>query len=100
MRRAGYLANGVVYMSAERLPALIAVEKRREDFQWQRRRHKQRVGFQRREDQGAEFARRRMILRQLHVVFRARRLMSGGDAPVNPIGLFQFLTALRGLLGS
>jgi hypothetical protein len=35
----------------------------------------------------------------LQIVFRKRRLVSGGDAPVNPLGLFQSLTALRYLLG-
>jgi hypothetical protein len=93
------LANGVVDVRAERLPALIAVEKRRKDLQRQRRRHKQRVVLQRREDQLAHLARRRMILRQLHVVFRPRRLAPGCDSSVNPIGLFQLLPAMRDLLG-
>ena len=48
VRRAGDLPDGVVDVVAERLPALVAVEERREDAQRQRRGDEQRVALQRR----------------------------------------------------
>ena len=45
--------------------------------------------LQRAEDHFAQLARRRRVLRQLHVVFGARGLMAGGNAAVHPIGLVE-----------
>ena len=73
-------------MGAERMPARVAVEERREDLQRQRRRDEQRVALQRAEDHLAQLARRRRVLRQLHVVLRVRRLVAGRDAAIDPVG--------------
>ena len=64
-RRAGDLANRVVDVIAERVPALVAVEERRKDAQRQRRGHEQRAALQRGENQIAELLRDRMVLGQL-----------------------------------
>jgi hypothetical protein len=41
-----------------------------------------------------------VLFRQLHVVFGARGLVAGRDAPVNPLGPFEHAPAMRDLLGA
>jgi hypothetical protein len=84
---------------AERLPALVAVEQGREDLRGQRRRHEERVAFERRDDHVAQLPRRRVVFGQLHVVLGARRLRAGRDAPVNPLGLREHAPTMGDLFG-
>ena len=76
----------VVHVAAERLTAGIAIEERREHVQRQRGGDEERILLQRLEDYLADFPRDRMPLRNLHVVLGLRRLVTGGDPAVNPVG--------------
>ena len=84
MRRARHLADRVVDVAAERMPAGVLVEERRKDLERQRRRHEERVALQGAEDHLAELARLRRVFGQLQVLFGARRLRAGGDTAVDP----------------
>src|SRR5262249_15152976 len=84
VRRAADLPDRVVDVIAKRLSAAVAVEQRRKHLEWQGGRHKQRVALQGRHDRVAQLSGGGRILRQLFVVLRTRRLVSGGDAAVDP----------------
>ena len=86
-------------MRAERLPAGVAVEERRENAQRQRRGEEERILAERREDHVAELAPGRAAFRDLHVVLRLGRLMAGGDAAIDPFGLVENLPRLGDLFG-
>jgi hypothetical protein len=86
------LPNRVVDVIAERVSALIAVEERREHAKRKRSRRKQRVSIQRTNDEIAEFDGYRVLLGELKVFFDAGRLMTRGNAPVDPGCLIKFLS--------
>ena len=86
MRRAGHLANGVVHVTAERASAFVAVEQRREHAERERRGHEERVPLQRVENDGTQFLRHGVLLRDLQVVLRAGRLVARRHPPVDPVG--------------
>src|SRR5204862_7185950 len=99
MGRAGKLADRVIDMRAERLPAGIAIEKRRENMQRQRRGKKERILSERLENQFAQFPPGRTPFGDLPIVFGLDRLMSGGDAAVDPLGFIENLPRLDDLVG-
>ena len=100
VRRARTVANRVVNVIAERLTALITIEKQRKNLERQSRRHNQRILFERGENHLAHHLRRRAFFRQLHIVFGPRRLVPGRYAPVNPFGAFEQAAAFGDLLGA
>ncbi len=99
VRRAGHLADGVVHVGAEGLAALIAIEKRRKHAQGQRGGDEERILPQRVQNHLAQLARRGRVLRQLHIVFHAGRLMAGGHPAVDPFGLIEKLPCLGTCVG-
>jgi hypothetical protein len=84
VRRARYVANGVVHVIAERMPALVAVEERREHAGRERRGDEERTALKRRDDLIAELLRLGGVLGQLQVVLGACGLMTGCHAAVDP----------------
>ncbi len=68
-------------------------------MQRQRRGDEQRILLQRLDDHLTELARDRMTLGNLHVVLGLRRLMTGGDPAVDPLGGVEQAARLRHLLG-
>ena len=63
---------------------LVAIEHRRIDLARQRGAQKQRIAFERSEDDGSELASNRRVLRDLQIALYLRTLMPGGRAPVDP----------------
>src|SRR5688500_3130729 len=86
-------------MRAEILSAGIPVEERREDPAGQRGRDEQRISLKSLDYEVADLDGRRIILSQLHVVFRPPRLMSGRGRTVDPFGSLHPPPACGHLLG-
>src|SRR5215467_1751568 len=84
-------------MHAERFPALVAVEKRWKDPERQRRRNEQRITFQRRDDDVAQFPRFGAGVHNLAVSLDGARLMAGGYSAIHPRGTFHYFVKMRQL---
>jgi hypothetical protein len=93
-------SNGAVDVIAEIHLALVAVEKRRIDVPRQGRREEKRTLAERSYDFVTDFARLHTFLRQLLVVFRLRRLMTGRDVPIHPSRTVDARAKTRDLLRS
>ena len=96
---AAVVADRVVDVEAERLAAGVAVEQRRVDPLRQRGGEEGWVLRQRVENERPEFARDRIVFRQLRIVLGLGRLMAGGDASIGPAGLLQARPAMGDLFG-
>jgi hypothetical protein len=81
-------------MRPERLPALVTIKERRENFERQSGSHEKLAALERRENQFAHLTGRRVVFGQLHVVFRPCGLVPGRNSSINPFGLLQYLSAL------
>jgi hypothetical protein len=92
-------ADGVVDMRAEGHTGVIAVEQRREDLLRQHSGYEQGIAAKRLDHHVPELARFGRGLRKLEIVFHLRRLMSGGDAAVDPGRLLHHRAAACDLLG-
>lgn len=94
MRRARYLADGVINMRAERLATLVAIEQRRENTLWQCGRNEERVLAKRFENRLAELHRGGVILRQLQIVFGPAGLMTRCNTAVDPLRGIEYVASL------
>jgi hypothetical protein len=83
------LADGIVDVAAEAHASFVAVEQRRIDMQRQRAADESRVTLERAQHVFAEFARGGIILGQLPIRLRQRRLMPRRHAAVTPGGRIQ-----------
>src|SRR5690606_37915035 len=95
----GEWTNGAVDMTAVGLRRGVAIEQRRKNLCRQGRGREQRVAVERLQDQRAELARERILIRKLLVVLHAARQVPGRAAPVFPARLLELLPYVRQRVG-
>jgi hypothetical protein len=99
MRRTSNLANRVINVRSECLPAFVAIEQRRENLRGKRRPHEQRMAFESNQNAGSELARHRVVFGQLQIVFDAAGLWAGGHSTIDPLGPLKQLEYIGCFLG-
>ena len=96
----GTCAGNVAYRAIDVATILlvigIAIEQRRDHFQWQRRRQEHLVGIQRIKNSLAQPDTKRMIFAQLVVLLDLLREITRGLAAILPVGAIQKLANLGG----